>query len=117
MDPLGFGLEGYDAIGAYRTMEGGVPIDTSGTLPDGADFNGGVELAEVLSKDPRFLECITKKFATYALGRLMNQSDDAKWVSYVAWRASQSPVNSLPALVRSLVLSDAFRSRVPAAPQ
>jgi hypothetical protein len=111
MDPIGFGLESYDAVGAYRTTEAGVPIDTSGNLPSGAKFSGGVELATALSNDPRFLECVTKKFATFALGRLMNQSDDAAWVSYFMWKASQSKVTSLPALIRSIVLSDAFRSR------
>jgi hypothetical protein len=114
MDPIGFGLESYDAIGAYRTTEGGVAIDTSGTLPSGANFSGGVELANALGKDPRFLECIAKKFATYSIGRLMVQSDDPSWISYFVWKASQSQVTSVPALIRSIVLSDAFRSRKPA---
>jgi hypothetical protein len=116
MDPLGFGLEVYDAIGAYRTSEGGVPIDTSGELPGGASFRGGVELSDALSKDPRFAECLTHKFSIFALGRLMNQKDDTSWISYLTWKASQSPVASLPALIRTLVLSEAFRSRNPSAP-
>jgi hypothetical protein len=111
MDPIGFGLEGYDAIGAYRTTEGGVTIDTSGVLPDGAPFSGGVELADALASDPRFLECVTHKFTTYALGRLLDQKDDHDWITFLSWKAAQAPVHSLPALVRSVILSDAFRSR------
>jgi hypothetical protein len=112
MDPLGFGLETYDALGAYRTMEGGVSIDTSGSLPGGASFRGGVELAEALAKDPRFVECVTKKLATFSLGRLMNQADDPQWVSYLSWKAGQSQPASLPVLLRTIIMSDAFRSRV-----
>ena len=49
MDPLGFGLENFDAVGAWRTMDGKFPIDATGTLPDGDEFTGPVELAD----DPR----------------------------------------------------------------
>jgi hypothetical protein len=113
MDPLGFGLESYDGIGSYRTTEGGVTIDTSGALPSGAPFRGGVELADALAKDPAFVECITEKLATFAVGRLMNQADDAQWVSYLTWKAGEAKALSLPALVRTIILSDAFRSRRP----
>lgn len=112
MDPLGFGLETYDGLGAYRTSESGVSIDSSGSLPGGASFRGGVELADALAKDPRFVECVTKKLATFALGRLMNQPDDPRWISYLSSTAGQSKTASLPALLRALILSDAFRSRV-----
>jgi hypothetical protein len=113
MDPIGFGLETYDALGAYRTKEGGADIDTSGSLPSGATFRGGVELAEALSQDPSFVACVTQKLATFALGRLMNQPDDGQWISHLSWKAGQSKAVSLPGLLRSLILSDAFRSRTP----
>jgi hypothetical protein len=111
MDPIGFGLEAYDALGGYRTTEGGVTIDTSGSLPSGATFHGGVELANALAKDPSFVGCLTRKLATFTVGRLMNQSDDPQWISYLSWKASQSKTASLPELLRTLVMSDAFRSR------
>jgi len=111
MDPLGFGLETYDGLGAYRTSESGVSIDSSGALPGGASFRGGVELADALAKDPRFLECVTKKLATFALGRLMNQADDLQWISFLTSTAGQSKAASLPALVRAIIMSEAFRSR------
>lgn len=111
MDPIGFGLESYDALGGYRTTEGGVEIDTSGALPSGATFRGGVELADTLAKDPSFVGCVTKKLATFAIGRLMNQPDDSKWISYLSWKASQPKAASVPGLVRAIIVSDAFRSR------
>ncbi len=115
MDPIGFGLENYDAIGTYRTMEGTSSIDASGALPNGSTFNGAVELANNLAKDPRFTSCVTKKFMTFAVGRLLNQKDDASWVSYLAGRAEQSGAASLPSIIRAILLSDGFRSRQPAA--
>ena len=51
MDPLGFGLENFDAIGAWRTQDGKFPIDASGTLPDGRSFKGPVELKAILNED------------------------------------------------------------------
>jgi hypothetical protein len=113
MDPIGFGLENYDAIGAYRTKEGANTIDATGVMPDGSKFNGGVELADALAKDPRFVRCATSKFMTYALGRLLNQKDDGTWIDYVTGRVQAGAVPSLPGIVRSVVLSDAFRSRLP----
>ena len=51
MDPLGFGLENFDAVGAWRTMDGKFPIDSTGTLPDGRTFNGPEELRAILTAD------------------------------------------------------------------
>ena len=48
MDPLGFGLENYDAIGKWRTMDGKFPIDSSGTLPNGKSFSTPAEMRAVL---------------------------------------------------------------------
>ena len=53
MDPLGFGLENFDAVGAWRTMDGKFPIDASGVLPDGDEFNGPEELRTILRGRPR----------------------------------------------------------------
>ena len=52
MDPLGFGLEHYDAIGRYRTLDGTSPVDASGELPDGTSFDGAAELSGLLSRRP-----------------------------------------------------------------
>jgi hypothetical protein len=69
MDPIGFGMENYDAIGAYRTLDNGLPIDATGKVPTGETFNGELELAQLLAKDPAFSKCLTSKLYTYALGR------------------------------------------------
>jgi len=111
MDPLGFGLENYDGIGVYRTMDGTAPVDATGTLPDGkTTFNGAVELAAALSGDARFSACLTNKFMTFAVGRLLNQRDDGAWVNYLANQAIASG-GSLRAIIRTVMLSDGFRSR------
>jgi hypothetical protein len=70
MDPLGFGMENYDAIGQWRTEDGKFPIDPSGTLPSGENFSGPDELKALLVKDPNaFTEGLTEKLLIYALGR------------------------------------------------
>ncbi len=68
MDPIGFGLENYDPIGAYRTKDGTSPIDATGTL-NGEKFTGEIDLARIIVKDPRFPACLANKLFTYALGR------------------------------------------------
>jgi hypothetical protein len=111
MDPLGFGLENYDAIGAFRTMDGTAAVDASGVMPDGVTkFNGAVELAAALSKDAGFSACLTNKFMTFAIGRLLNQRDDGAWVSYLSGRAMSSG-GSLKTVIRTVMLSEGFRSR------
>jgi len=110
MDPLGFGLENYDAIGAYRTLDSGAAIDATGTLPDGTAFNGAIELSTALSAGPRFSECLTRKFTTFAVGRLLNQKDDGAWVTYLSGSA-RSAGDSLKSMIRTVMMSEAFRSR------
>ena len=70
MDPLGFSLENFDGIGAWRTTEGGTPVDGASTLPDGASFEGPSGLRDLLlGQEERFAETVTEKLLTYALGR------------------------------------------------
>jgi hypothetical protein len=77
MDPLGFGLENFDAIGAWRTQEGKFTINASGTLPDGRSFAGPGGLEAVLRAQPdAFTECLARKLLIYALGRGLEPDDD-----------------------------------------
>ena len=70
MDPLGFALEKFDAIGKWRTEEGATPIDASGALPNGIKFDGPAGLRAALLKNPEdFVATLTEKLMTYALGR------------------------------------------------
>jgi hypothetical protein len=76
MDPLGFALENYDAIGRWRTAEGQFPIDASARLPDGRTFTGATELKMLLTADsPRFVRSLTTKMMIYGLGRGIEPSD------------------------------------------
>jgi Protein of unknown function (DUF1592)./Protein of unknown function (DUF1595)./Protein of unknown function (DUF1588)./Protein of unknown function (DUF1585). len=70
MDPPGFALENYDAVGRWRTAEEGKPIDASGSLPDGSKFTGASGLEQALLSRPEvFVSTFTEKLLTYALGR------------------------------------------------
>ena len=70
MDPLGFALENYNAIGQWRTRDAGQPIDSSGVLPDGRAFHGSAELKSILAGNrDAFAGCLTEKLMIYALGR------------------------------------------------
>jgi hypothetical protein len=69
MDPIGLGLENYDAIGTHRTTDNGLPIDSSGELPDGRKFNGAQQLAALVASDVNFGRCLAEQLYTYALGR------------------------------------------------
>jgi Protein of unknown function (DUF1592)/Protein of unknown function (DUF1588)/Protein of unknown function (DUF1587)/Protein of unknown function (DUF1585)/Protein of unknown function (DUF1595) len=76
MDPLGFGLENYDAVGAWRTMDGKFPIEPSGTLPGGESFSGSKGLKEILrAKSDAFVNNVTEKLLTYSLGRGLERYD------------------------------------------
>ena len=70
MDPLGFALENFDGIGAFRTVDGGAAVDPSGTMLNGAVFDGPGEFKQLLvSHQDAFLATMTEKLVTYALGR------------------------------------------------
>jgi cytochrome c553 len=76
MDVLGFGLENYDAIGAWRTMDGKFPVDSSGTLPNGKTFSSPAQMRALLTAElPSFTRCITEKLMTYSLGRGLEPFD------------------------------------------
>jgi len=76
MDPLGFGLENFDAIGRYRTMDGKFPIDSSGKLPNGKSFQNAEELIQILQDDKdAFTRCVVEKMLTFAIGRGLERYD------------------------------------------
>ncbi|MDA1236778.1 MAG: DUF1592 domain-containing protein, partial [Acidobacteria bacterium] len=76
MDPLGFGLENFNAIGAWRATDGKLPVDASGTLPDGTSFEGAEELKSILLNEKTdFVDCLSEKLLIYALGRGLERYD------------------------------------------
>jgi hypothetical protein len=77
MDVLGFGLENYDAIGKWRTMDGKFPIDVGGTMPNGKTFQTGAQMRTILvGSMPQISRCLIEKIMTYALGRGMQTYDN-----------------------------------------
>jgi hypothetical protein len=110
MDPLGFGLENFDAVGAWRTMDGKFPIDASGSLPDGDEFNGPDELRTILKdRSDAFARCLTAKLLTYALGRGLERYD-GRTVTLIAQRLPARQYR-FSALVLEIVNSLPFQSR------
>ncbi|MES1172141.1 MAG: DUF1588 domain-containing protein, partial [Bacteroidota bacterium] len=120
MDPIGFGLENYDAVGAYRTQDSGVDIDSNGQLPGGAKFSGAEELSAQVAADPAFAACVTKKLYSYALGRMPERAathmDGQTLASITAGFKSGGMV--FKDLVKRIVTAPTFVSRrgEPAAP-
>lgn len=77
IDPLGFGFEGFDPLGRWRTQQAGQPIDSAGKLPTGETFDGPVELKKILTEKrrPDFLRGLSRKMLGYALAREVNRVD------------------------------------------
>jgi hypothetical protein len=110
LDPIGLGLENFDAIGKYRTVyTNGDAVDASGMLPDGTAFDGLAELTNALASDARFVDCVERKLMTYALSREVVVSDTA-YVKSIreGWAKGNM---GLAALLREIVLSEPFRNR------
>jgi Protein of unknown function (DUF1588)./Protein of unknown function (DUF1585). len=77
MDPLGFTLENYDAIGRWRNAEENRPVDASGGFPDGSKFAGVAGLQQaLLSRPEMFVNTLSGKLLTYALGRGVEYYDE-----------------------------------------
>jgi hypothetical protein len=111
MDPLGFGLESFDAVGRWRSVsEGALPIDSAGTLPDGSKFNGPAELSDSLAKNPeRFASVVVEKLMTYALGRGIEHTDQPAVRRVVE---ESAPTNySIATLIVGVIKSAPFQMR------
>ena len=109
MDPLGFGLESFDAVGVFRQTDEGSPVDASGQLPNGANFSDNIQLADLLASDPRFLRCVTMKLFTYAIGRTPMDADEGQLLQIIDQFGTSNA--SLRQLVLSIIRSEPFRSR------
>lgn len=117
IDPLGFALDNYDAIGRWRTEEivpqgqgKNPPVDASGQLPDGRPFSGPEDFKRLLVEDEhRFAQALTEKLATYALRRAMT-IDDRDDIQAIA-NSCQTNGYRLRDMVEALVLSELFQKR------
>ena len=110
MDPLGFGLENYDAIGHWREKDGKHLIDAAGKLPSGETYTGAVEMVKILSQQEEdFSRTITRKLLTYALGRGLSPYDRCV-VNDVTIEMKKNEYR-FETLVTSIVLSKPFLMR------
>jgi mono/diheme cytochrome c family protein len=111
MDPLGFALENFDAVGAWRTRDAGAPIDASGQLTDGTQVDGVVTLRQALLKRPEvFVGTFTEKLLTYALGRGLDYYDRPA-VRGIVREAAPSDYR-FSALIMAMVRSAPFQMRI-----
>jgi len=110
MDPIGLGLENFDAVGRWRTREAGGEVDASGQLANGTQINGASALREALLKDPeQFARVFTAKLLTYALGRGL-ETYDMPTVRKIV-RDAEGENYRFSALVAGIVNSVPFRMR------
>jgi hypothetical protein len=109
MDPIGFGLESFDAVGRLRNEDNGHPVDASGVLPDGREFSNTAGLVQALQDDPRFVRCFVQKMFTYAIGRSPTATDQEFLDDLVARFAEAG--YRVPELIEELVVSRPFRFR------
>ena len=112
MDPYGFGLENFDAIGRWRETEAdGKAVDASDTLPDGTMFKGPSELrAAILRRPDEFLKTFTRKLLTYAVGRGLDHHDEPIVRRIVSQAARDQ--HRFSSIVAGIVRSEAFRMKV-----
>lgn len=110
MDPIGFAMENYNAIGKFRTKDGEQDIDTAGQLPDGTSFEGITDLKQILKdRKTQFARCLTEKMLTFALGRGLEYYDKPTIDRIVTVLETNDYRSSV--LITEIVKSDPFRLR------
>ncbi len=111
MDPIGFGLENFNGIGAWREKEGAFSIDSAGKLVSGESFNGPADLKSILLKRKRddFVHCLTEKMLTYALGRGLEYYDKCA-VDQITKRLAKNRYR-FSSLILEIVKSTPFEMR------
>ncbi len=111
MDPVGFALENFDAVGRWRDLDQGRPVDATGGLPDGSEFEGVEGLERALLENPeRFVRTLAEKLLTYALGRGIEPSD-APTIREVVRSAAENDYR-FSSVVTALVQSPPFTMRM-----
>ncbi len=110
IDPVGFALENFDAVGRWRTLEADRPVDASGGLPDGSAFEGVSGLEAALLRRPEvFVTALTEKLLTFALGRAVGHHDGPAVRAVVLEARNQN--DRFSAIVCGIVKSVPFRMR------
>ena len=115
MDPVGFSLENFNAVGEWRTTDAGVAIDASGALPDGTKLNGPADLRQaLLDRGDQFVAVVTSKLLTYALGRGIEYYDQPA-IRKIMREAAPNDYR-WSSLILGIVKSQPFQMRVAPAP-
>jgi len=111
MDPIGFALENYDAVGRWRDYDAGQPVDAAGGLIDGTKVEGisGLE-AGILKQPELFVAAMTEKLLTYALGRGI-ELDDGPAIRQVVRQAARDEYR-FSVVIRGIIESPAFQQRM-----
>jgi hypothetical protein len=110
IDPLGFSLENFDAVGRWRDEEEGAPVDASGVLPNGQTFSGPVELKKILlGRRDDFVRTMTENLLIYSLGRGLQLEDEC--VVRDVLKAASAGEYRFSTLVLTIVKSHPFRHR------
>jgi hypothetical protein len=113
MDPLGFSLEHFDAVGAYRATDSGLPIDTTGKLDDQA-FADSVALGGLLAASPKTAPCLVRNIYSYAAGHAIPDSEEVVVRDLAAGFTTAG--NHLRSLILDIVNSDGFNFVSPESP-
>ena len=110
LDPLGFALENFDAVGAWREFDGKFLVDAKAVLPGGKPFEGPGELKVLLKNSPKpFIRALSEKMLTYALGRGLEYYDKCAIDQLVDLAAAKG--YKISSLISGIVQSDTFRLR------
>ncbi len=110
MDPIGFALENFNAVGAWRVKDGNFDIDATGEFTDGTKFTGPIELKQFVMKNKdKFVRCLTEKMLIYAIGRGLEYYDRPTIEKIV--KSLSAKDYKFSALIIEIVKSDAFRKR------
>ncbi|MEO7653264.1 MAG: DUF1592 domain-containing protein [Bryobacteraceae bacterium] len=110
MDAIGFGLESYDAVGAWRTLDGKFPVDSAGMLPGGKSFQGPEELKKILAGDQdAFTRNLVSKMLTFGLGRGLVRADRPE-VSRISRKVAENGFRFQP-MIAEIVRSTPFQMR------
>ncbi|MCA9649807.1 MAG: DUF1592 domain-containing protein [Myxococcales bacterium] len=114
IDGLGFGFESYDGTGAFRTMDGDLPVDASGevvgTEQSNGSYDGAIELSTILVDAPEVQDCMTRQWLRFSLGR-MDAELDSCTIDRVSTAFAESG-NDVRSIIREIALSDSFRYRL-----
>lgn len=109
-DPIGLSLENYNAVGEYRSMENGAPIDASGTF-EGNTYKDGIELQRLMRESSALTGCLAKRAYEYGVGRPVT-TGEREWVAYLRARFEKDRY-AFAALMKIIATSKAFRSVAP----